>query len=61
MFGNSKIAAFQNIIEKVKSKVEDWRAKSLSQAGRLILIKSVVATILSYAMSTFLIPKSICN
>jgi hypothetical protein len=61
MFGNSKIAAFQNIIEKVKSKVEDWRAKSLSQAGRLILIKLVVATILSYAMSTFLIPKSICN
>jgi hypothetical protein len=50
MFGNSKIAAFQNIIEKVKSKVEDWRTKSLSQAGRLILIKSVVATILSYVV-----------
>jgi hypothetical protein len=59
LFGSSKTAAFQNIIEKVKSKVEGWRAKSLSQAGRLVLIKSVAAAIPSYAMSTFLLPKSI--
>jgi hypothetical protein len=52
---------FQNIIEKMKSKVEGWRAKSLSQAGKLVLIKSVATAIPSYAMSTFLLPKSICN
>jgi hypothetical protein len=45
----------------VKSKVNGWRAKSLSQAGRLVLIKSVTAAIPSYAMRTFLLPKSICN
>jgi hypothetical protein len=61
LFGNSKKSAFQPIIEKVKSKIEGWRAKSLSQAGRLVLIKSVAATIPSYAMSTFLLPKSICS
>ena len=61
LFGNSKTAIFQNIIEKVKSKVKGWRAKSLSQVGRLVLIKSVATAIPSYAMSTFLLPKSICS
>jgi hypothetical protein len=61
LFGNSKKSAFQNIIEKVKSKVEGWRAKSLSQAGRLVFIKSAAASIPSYAISTFLLPKSICS
>jgi hypothetical protein len=61
LFGNYKTIAFQNIIEKVKSKVEGWHAKSLFQAGRVVLIKSVAAAISSYAMSTFLLPKSICS
>jgi hypothetical protein len=61
LFGNSKKEAFQSIIDKVANKVEGWRAKTLSQAGRLTLIKSVVAAIPSYAMSTFLLPLSICR
>jgi hypothetical protein len=61
LFGNSKHSAFLNIIDKVKTKVDGWRAKSLSQAGRLVLIKSVAAAIPSYAMSTFLLPNSICS
>jgi hypothetical protein len=59
LFGNFKKAAFQNIIDRVNSKMDGWRAKSLSQAGRLLLIKFVAAAIPSYAMSTFLLPKSI--
>jgi hypothetical protein len=61
LFGNSKRAAFQFISDSVYSKMEDWRAKTLSQADRLMLIKSVAASIPSYAMSTFLLPKSICS
>jgi hypothetical protein len=61
LFGNSKKEAFQSIIDKVSSKVEGWRAKTLSQAGRLTLIKSVAAAIPSNAMSTFLLPLSICR
>jgi hypothetical protein len=61
MLGNSKKRAFQDIIDKVHSRIEGWRAKTLSQAGILVLIKSVVATLPSYAMSSFLLPKSLCN
>jgi hypothetical protein len=50
---NSKKRAFQGIIDKVFTRIEGWRAKTLSQASRLVLIKSVAATLPSYAMSTF--------
>jgi hypothetical protein len=55
---NSKRRGFQGIIEKVNSRIDGWTAKTLSQAGRLVFIKSVAATIPSYAMGTFLIPNS---
>ncbi|XP_059451183.1 uncharacterized protein LOC132181985 [Corylus avellana] len=61
LMGNSKRDAFNFILDKVLSKMEGWRAKTLSQAGRLVLIKSIAATIPSYAMSTFLLPSSFCS
>jgi hypothetical protein len=41
--------------------MEGWRAKNLSQASGLVLIKVVAAAMPSYAMSTFLLPKSLCR
>ncbi|XP_059460221.1 uncharacterized protein LOC132189495 [Corylus avellana] len=58
LMGNSKKRAFQGIIDKVHSRIDGWRAKTLSQAGRLVLIKSVAAALPSYAMSSFLLPIS---
>jgi hypothetical protein len=45
----------------VLCRIEGWRAKTLSQAGRLVLIKSVAAALPSYAMSSFLLPISCCK
>ena len=45
----------------VNSKIEGWKAKSLSPACRLVLIKSVAVAIPSYAMSTFMLLASICH
>jgi hypothetical protein len=61
MIGKSKKVAFQGIMDKVNSKIEGWKAKSLSQAGRLTLIKAVAAAIPSYAMSTFIFPANFCQ
>jgi hypothetical protein len=61
MFGSSRKEAFQPLIDKVLSKINGWRAKTLSQAGRTVLIKSTAAAIPTYAMSTFLLPSSLCT
>jgi hypothetical protein len=61
LFGSSKKEDFQFIVDRVSSKMDGWHAKTLSQAGRLMLIKSVAAAIPSYAMSSFLLPSSICS
>jgi hypothetical protein len=61
LMGNSKKRAFQGIIDKILGRIEGWKAKSLSQAGRLVLIKFVAVALPSYAMSSFLLPKSFCS
>jgi hypothetical protein len=57
--GNSTREAFKFILDKVISKVDGWRAKHLSQAGRLVLFKSVATSLPSYAMISFLILDSL--
>jgi hypothetical protein len=61
LMGRSKRAAFQSILDSIQSKMEGWRAKTISQAGRGVLIKAVAAAVPSYAMSTFLLPKTFCR
>jgi hypothetical protein len=61
IFGPSRKEAFQPLIDKVLSRINSWRAKTLSQARRTVLIKSTAATIPTYAMSTFLLPFSLCK
>ena len=59
LMSRSKSVAFQFILDKVVGKINGYRAKILSQAGRSVLIKSVASTIPS--MGTFLLPDSICH
>lgn len=48
----------RELVEKVKSKVNDWKNKFLSFAGKLQLIASVLASMQVYWASVFLIPKA---
>ena len=61
MVGRSKKATFTYIKDKIWRKINSWRGRSLSKAGKETMIKSVFQSIPSYIMSIYLIPQSIVN
>ncbi|GAU17355.1 hypothetical protein TSUD_232310 [Trifolium subterraneum] len=61
MIGRSRKSTFSFIKDRIWKKINSWSSKCLSQAGREVLIKSVLQTIHSYIMSIFLIPSSVID
>lgn len=60
----SKKLSIQNcevLIQQVKGRHNSWSAKSLSFAGRLLLIKTVIAEINNFWCSSFILPKACIN
>ncbi|KAF4347943.1 hypothetical protein G4B88_014950 [Cannabis sativa] len=49
---------FSFLKNKILNRLEGWRAKQLSQAGRLTLIKSILSSIPCYTMAICMIPNS---
>ncbi|XP_060968612.1 uncharacterized protein LOC115704452 [Cannabis sativa] len=60
-FSANKRSDFKFLKEKIVSRLEGWKAKNLSQAGRTTLVNSVLQSIPGYFMSTALVPKSVCE
>ncbi|XP_059451233.1 uncharacterized protein LOC132182041 [Corylus avellana] len=60
LVGKSRTAAFRGIIDRVRKRLQDWKLKFLSQAGKEILLKAVIHAIPTYCMSIFLLPKALC-
>ncbi|KAL0403891.1 UNVERIFIED_CONTAM: hypothetical protein Sradi_2029900 [Sesamum radiatum] len=56
--GRSKTTVFQNLTDKVKTKLQSWKCKNLSQVGKVVLLKYVVQAIFMFVMSCFLVPMS---
>lgn len=61
MIGRRKNESFQNLREKIQSRIRGWSTRFLSQGGKEGFIKSVLQAIPTYAMSCFLLPKSLCG
>jgi hypothetical protein len=61
LVGKSRIAAFQSIKERIWKRLQDWKLKFLSQAGKEILLKAVIQAIPTYSMGVFLLPKVLCS
>ena len=61
LVGKSHIQEFQNVKERVKRRVSNWKMKLLSQAGKEIFLKAVVQAIPTYSMSIFLLRKELCK
>ncbi|KAL0319750.1 UNVERIFIED_CONTAM: hypothetical protein Sradi_5236500 [Sesamum radiatum] len=57
--GRSKRELFEGIKDRFWSKLNNWAAKQLSQAGCAFLIKTILQTIPTYAISCFHLPDSV--
>ena len=59
--GKSKEKTFAYLKDKVWRRVQGWKEKLLSKAGKEVLIKAVAQAIPSYAMSCFDLTKTLCD
>jgi hypothetical protein len=57
----SRISTFNGIKERIWNRINGWKEKFLSHAGKEILIKSVIQAIPTYTMSVFRLPKTLCR
>lgn len=55
------ISTFKFVIDKVKQRLSNWKARTLSFTGRVTLAKSVIQEIPVYVMQSSVIPRSICD
>ena len=55
----NKRSIWKPVMEKIQNRLASWKAKILSRAGRLNLIKSVLNSQPVYFMSMFKMPKAI--
>lgn len=61
LVGRSKKTVFNFLKERVSKKIAEWSNKTLSRAGKTILVKCVAQSIPTYCMSCFKIPKTLYN
>jgi hypothetical protein len=61
LVGRAKRKTFADIKGRVRSRLQGWKEKFLSQAGREILIKAVIQAMPTYSMSVFQLPKTLCR
>ena len=60
-FGHSKKAVFEDVRERIESRMMGWAEQFLSQAGKEILIKAVAMAMPNHAMSCFKLPIGVCK
>ena len=58
---NKSTAVWDGVEEKMRRRLAHWKHQYISKGGRLILIKSTMASMSSYQMSLFCMPKSVAR
>ena len=61
LIGRNKTDAFDYLRERIRGRIQGWSKRFLSRAGKEIMLKTVIQMILSYVMSVFRIPHSLCD
>jgi hypothetical protein len=59
--GNNKVEIFSYLKERVWQRIQGWKEKLLSNAGKKIMTKVVAQAIPTYAMRCFDITKEVCD
>lgn len=59
--GRSKSEYFEHLVQMVNNKLEGWKAKFMSFAGKITVLKSVLASIPIHTLSCMAVPKSVVN
>nr|GEW17986.1 RNA-directed DNA polymerase, eukaryota, reverse transcriptase zinc-binding domain protein [Tanacetum cinerariifolium] len=54
-----RVQAWKEVVDKVKSRLPNWKMKALSIGGRLTLLKSVLGSMPIFHMSIFRVPLSV--
>ncbi|GJR55734.1 RNA-directed DNA polymerase, eukaryota [Tanacetum coccineum] len=57
----SRVQAWTEVVDKVKSRLSNWKMKSLSIGGRLTLLKSVLGSMPIFHMSIFRVPLTVLH
>lgn len=61
LVGRSKTRVFGYLKEEATKRIQRWQTRPISQAGKSVLLRTVAQAIPSYAMTCFLLPKSLCS
>ncbi|XP_013601475.1 PREDICTED: uncharacterized protein LOC106308921 [Brassica oleracea var. oleracea] len=61
LFTRKKRDLFTSIVDRIKLKATSWSTRRLSPAGKLTMLKAVLAAIPTYSMSCFLLPLDLCD
>ncbi|GJS61600.1 reverse transcriptase domain, reverse transcriptase zinc-binding domain protein [Tanacetum coccineum] len=56
-----RVSAWNEVIERFKSRLSEWKAKAMSFGGRLTLVKSVLGSLPLYYFSMFCVPSNVIN
>jgi len=59
--GGSKTKIFSFVRDRLQTRINGWSAKFLSKGGKEVMIKSVAATLPTFVMSCFRLPKTITS
>jgi hypothetical protein len=59
--GRSKSQKFAYLMDRIWKKIQGWKERFLSKAGKDILIKACAQAIPTFAMSCFDLTKSLCD
>ncbi|KAK2653765.1 hypothetical protein Ddye_013621 [Dipteronia dyeriana] len=55
----NRIRFWDSILERIRARLAPWKMRFLSKAGRLVLIKFVLSSLLTYFLSVFKIPAAV--